>query len=103
VPQDVTERAELVTTELVANAVQHAQSSSRVTLTCTQSALGVSVRDYRPGSIPRPRPIDVASSCGRGLHLVAFLAQTWGGHQHADGKTMWAHFEYPNQPHDTGH
>jgi anti-sigma regulatory factor (Ser/Thr protein kinase) len=89
VPQAVQEIAELVSTELVSNAVEHAHSSSRFTLTCTRSALRLSVRDYRPTSVPRPRPIDVESQRGRGLHLVACLAQAWGVEQHPDGKTVW--------------
>jgi anti-sigma regulatory factor (Ser/Thr protein kinase) len=97
VPQAVGERAELVVNELVTNVVQHARTCSQVTLTCTESALRVSVRDYRCGSIPRPRPVDAAALCGRGLHLVARLAHTWGAQQHVDGKTIWASFMYQRQ------
>lgn len=101
VPQDVGHRVELVASELVTNAVQHAHSSSRVTLTCTTSSIRVSVRDYHPGIIPRPRPIDAAAPNGRGLHLTACLAHTWGGQQHLDGKTIWAHFPYPTEPQES--
>ncbi|MBV9164470.1 MAG: ATP-binding protein [Pseudonocardiales bacterium] len=90
VPQTVREIAELISSELVSNAVEHAHSSSRLTLTCTTSALRISVRDYRPAPIPRPRPLDIGAPRGRGLHLVAALAQTWGTNQHPDGKTIWA-------------
>jgi anti-sigma regulatory factor (Ser/Thr protein kinase)/anti-anti-sigma regulatory factor len=89
-PPTVREVAELVATELVTNAVEHAHSSSRFTLTLTGSAFGVAVRDYCPSPIPRPRPIDVKAFRGRGLHLVACVAQTWGGNPHPDGKTIWA-------------
>jgi anti-sigma regulatory factor (Ser/Thr protein kinase)/ABC-type transporter Mla MlaB component len=95
VPQDTEELAELVVNELVTNAVQHAQSSSRVTLTGTESALRISVRDYRPSLIPRPHPIDIAAPSGRGLHLVTAVAHTWGTDQHLDGKTVWAYLAYP--------
>jgi anti-sigma regulatory factor (Ser/Thr protein kinase) len=90
IPREVQEIAELVSTELVTNAVEHAHSSSRLTLTCTRSVLRLSVRDYRPTPIPRPRPIDVDARRGRGLHLVVCLAQAWGVDQHPDGKTIWA-------------
>lgn len=90
VPQAVCEIAELVSSELVSNAVEHAHSSSRLTLTCTSSRLRISVRDYRPGPIPRPGPIEIDALRGRGLHLVAALAHTWGAHQNPDGKTIWA-------------
>lgn len=89
-PQHVRETAELVANELVSNAVEHAHSSSRLTITYTGAVLRVSVRDYCPGPVPRPRPIDIGAPRGRGLHLVAALAQTWCVDQHPDGKTIWA-------------
>ena len=95
VPKDTEELAELVATELVTNAVQHARSSSRVTLTGSESALHIAVRDYWPSPIPRPQPIDIAALSGRGLHLVAAVAHTWGADQHPDGKTIWAKLTYP--------
>jgi anti-sigma regulatory factor (Ser/Thr protein kinase) len=93
VPQVVQEIAELVSNELVSNAVDHARSSSRLTVTRTASTLRVSVRDYDPTSFPRPRPIDIGAPRGRGLHLVVALARNWGVHQHRDGKTIWAHLQ----------
>jgi anti-sigma regulatory factor (Ser/Thr protein kinase)/anti-anti-sigma regulatory factor len=95
VPDVVEDRAELVCSELVTNAVMHARSSTRVTLTCGKSALRVSVRDYCPGPVPRPRPIDLEALSGRGLHLVALFADNWDVHQHPDGKTIWANLAYP--------
>ena len=86
---------ELVVNELVTNAVQHAHSSSQVTLTGSESALRISVRDYRPSPIPRPQPVEIAAPSGRGLHLVATVAHTWGPDQHPDGKTVWANLAYP--------
>ncbi|MDQ3899085.1 MAG: ATP-binding protein [Actinomycetota bacterium] len=95
VPQDTEELAVLVANELVTNAVQHARSSSRVTLTGSESALRISVRDYQPSSIPRPQPIDIAAPSGRGLHLMVAVAHTWGVDQHRDGKTVWANLAFP--------
>lgn len=90
VPQTVREIAELISTELVSNAIDHARSSSRLTVTRTRSELRVSVRDYNPAGLPRPRPVEIGAPRGRGLHLVVALTQTWGIHQHRDGKTIWA-------------
>ncbi|HJT02013.1 MAG TPA: ATP-binding protein [Pseudonocardiaceae bacterium] len=88
-PHECRETAELVATELVTNAVEHARSSSQLTVTYTGAVLHVSVRDYS-ASIPRPRPIDIDARRGRGLHLVAALAQNWSVDRHQDGKTIWA-------------
>lgn len=92
-PQTVREIAEVVANKLVSNAVEHAYSSCRLTVTCTESAFRVSVRDHRPMPIPHPRPIDINAFRGRGLHLVAALAQTWGVDPHPDGKTIWANLQ----------
>lgn len=88
-PGLLTEFAELVSSELVTNAVEHAYSGSRLTLTCTGSMLRVSVRDYRPTPGPRPRPTEIDTPGGRGLHLITAVARSWGTTQHPDGKTIW--------------
>jgi anti-sigma regulatory factor (Ser/Thr protein kinase)/anti-anti-sigma regulatory factor len=98
VSAQVCEVAELLATELVSNAVEHARTSSRIAVTLTDAAFRLSVRDYSPTPIPRPRPIDIHSPRGRGLHLVAGLAQSWGGQPHSDSKIMWA--VIPIEPHD---
>ena len=89
-PPAVAEEAELVATELVSNAIEHAHSDSLLTLSHTGSALRIAVRDYRLTPTPQPRPIDIAAPRGRGLHLVIAMTNTWGVDQHPDGKTVWA-------------
>jgi len=98
IPREVVEFAELVCSELVTNAVQHARSTSRVYLTCGGSAMRIAVRDYRPTALARPRPIDIAAPRGRGLHLVAAVAHSWGTDEHPDGKTIWANVLNPSDP-----
>jgi anti-sigma regulatory factor (Ser/Thr protein kinase)/anti-anti-sigma regulatory factor len=88
-PQDIRESAELVANELISNAVEHAQTSSRVTVTYTGAVFRIAVHDYCPVPI-RPRPIEIGARRGRGLQLVATLAQTWCVDRHPDGKTVWA-------------
>ncbi len=82
--------AELVVSELVTNAVEHARSRSLLTLSHTGSALRIAVRDYRLTPIPRPWALDIAAPRGRGLHLITVLTDTWAVDQHPDGKTVWA-------------
>jgi anti-sigma regulatory factor (Ser/Thr protein kinase) len=88
-PQILEQLAELVSSELVTNAVQHADSGSRVTLTYTGSMLRVSLRDYRPTPAPWSRPINIHAPRGRGLHLVTAAVHSWGTTPHPDGTTMW--------------
>jgi anti-sigma regulatory factor (Ser/Thr protein kinase) len=87
--------AALVASELVSNAVQHARSGCRVSVTVDPAGLHVGVRDYARGCSPRPRPVDAAQAAGRGLHLVAMLATRWGVQEHDDGKTTWALIALP--------
>ena len=87
---EVGETAELVASELVSNAVEHAHTSSRLTLTYTGALLYIAVRDYCPCSAPvRPRPRKITDLRSHGLHLVAMLAKTWSVDWHPDGKTIW--------------
>ena len=90
VPHKTGEMAEMVASELVSNAVLHAHTPSRLTLTYTAAVLRVAVRDYCTCPAPiRPRPVAIGTLRGRGLHLVATLAQSWCVDWCPDGKTVW--------------
>lgn len=88
----LTDTAELLTTEIVTNALQHTGGGAVLTATLTPGParrLRVEVHDSlarRPP--PRPRPSDDATS-GRGLLLVEALADTWGVHTRGAGKVVW--------------
>jgi anti-sigma regulatory factor (Ser/Thr protein kinase) len=77
--------AALVVTELAANAVVHARSAFSVVLQTEREVLRISVED----SLPIDRERLVVRS-GRGIGLVARLAQRWGMHVSGDGKVIWA-------------
>ncbi|MFC8715571.1 ATP-binding protein [Streptomyces sp. NPDC057197] len=78
---DQCDSAVLATDELFANAVSHASSGPRdtVTLTIERTArtLRVTVADRSP-VLPRRRAADAADESGRGLAIVAALADDWG-------------------------
>ncbi|WP_073946790.1 ATP-binding protein [Streptomyces kebangsaanensis] len=85
-PPDLTERAELVVAELAANAVLHGRVPGRcfrLTLAYDPavSCLRVEVSDARGDLIPRSLPADTEPDAlrtgGRGLTLVAALADHW--------------------------
>ncbi|MGV9639821.1 ATP-binding protein [Streptomyces sp. NPDC003333] len=86
VSQDLTDRAALVVAELAANAVLHGRVSGRcfrLTLVLDSAAgrLRVEVSDARGDLHPLPCPtataLDPLSTGGRGLTLVAALADHW--------------------------
>lgn len=83
---------ELLTTELVGNAIRHAHRAARVSAHIGTGRLRVSVTDDGPG-IPVVRQADPDAESGRGLELVELLSEEWGVEAHQPGKTVW--FEIP--------
>lgn len=82
--------AALVVSELATNAVLHARSPFTVRLQVEQDGrLRVEVVD---GSVRRPeqRRHSQGATTGRGMGIVAELAEDWGVEPQADGKVVWA-------------
>lgn len=86
--EDAVEVAELLVSELVGNAVQHAHSATRVTATLTGGRLRVAVRD-RDHSPLVPRRGGPFAPNGRGLLILESLADDWGVEDERDGKVVW--------------
>jgi anti-sigma regulatory factor (Ser/Thr protein kinase) len=86
---DVAEDAALVATELATNAVVHARSSFNVEVARTDGAVRVTVTDHRP-ELPVPRPAARNATTGRGLRIVAAVADKWGTRSAGTGKSVWA-------------
>ncbi|MGW0842898.1 ATP-binding protein [Streptomyces sp. NPDC002787] len=87
------EIAELLTSELVTNALIHTDHDAVLTATVSPRGLHVEVRDF-VGRRPRPRvPIADDSTHGRGLLLVQSLADAWGVRAHGVGKAVWFDLE----------
>lgn len=87
--------AELLTSEIVTNALVHTNRGAEVTATlldsCTASAsdlLRVEVRDFVSRQ-PRMRVTDCNGTHGRGLMLVQTLADAWGVRSQGAGKVVW--------------
>lgn len=81
--------ARLVVSELATNAVIHAGTPFAVSVRHTGSAVRISVRDWSP-TPPVMRNGGPASLTGRGLRLVARVAEAWGVDDDPDGKITWA-------------
>ncbi|MGW0768521.1 ATP-binding protein [Streptomyces sp. NPDC002676] len=103
-PDEVTETAVLLLSELMTNAYRHAKGSpgreiwTRAILETDR--LRVSVADAND-RLPTPREASAHDETGRGLHLVAALADDWGAEPRTCGigKTVW--FEISTKPADT--
>lgn len=91
-PQDP-EDAALLVTELVANVVDHAGGDVfTLELSLAGARLRVGVLD---GSavLPVVREMSHTAERGRGMQLVAAVADRWGCEEHRGGKRVW--FELP--------
>ena len=89
VDPDVSDDATLAVSELTTNAVLHAASSFSVTVTLRPGSVRVAVRDESP-ALPAWRAAHGFETSGRGLHIVAGVAQRWGIDIVASGKVVWA-------------
>lgn len=90
---EITDAAELVCSELAANAVRHAHSVFTVRVDCSDGGVRVAVADESEPSHahtgdeePDPFPVRTA----RGLGIVSALSDDWGVEKDAPGKTVWA-------------
>lgn len=79
---------ELVVSELVTNAIRYGRPPSRLRL-IRDRALICEVSDFS-STAPHLRRARALDEGGRGLFLVAQVAQRWGTRLEAHGKTIWA-------------
>lgn len=85
--------AELISSELVANAAEHAGTPIRLTISPHTEPNGrrgilCQITDAVPAA-PTPQPLPTDSERGRGLHIVAALATRSGLTVNPLGKTAW--------------
>ena len=92
VPDDVTDCAALLTSELVTNAVLHASTPFTVTLHLMEDRIRVDVADGNP-IVPSIKDYAADAATGRGLTLFNTLASNWGVLPVIGGKIVW--FELP--------
>ncbi|MFI9150391.1 PAS domain S-box protein [Streptomyces sp. NPDC053367] len=78
----------LLLSELLTNAVRHAEGRVGVHVRRTRTDLTVEVRDCSP-HLPQPRLATEDEQSGRGLLLVRALADDWGARPTDEGKSTW--------------
>ncbi|MFI1365586.1 SpoIIE family protein phosphatase [Streptomyces griseochromogenes] len=85
---------ELMVSELVTNAIRYGRPPIRLRLIHRGSALICEVYDAS-GTTPHMRRARIFDEGGRGLLLVAQLAERWGTRHDRVGKTVWAEQSLP--------
>ncbi|MEV0173534.1 PAS domain S-box protein [Streptomyces sp. NPDC050803] len=78
----------LLVSEILTNAVQHAEGPLGLHARRTATDLTVEVSDRSP-HLPQPRQAAENEESGRGLLLVRTLADSWGVQPTDEGKTTW--------------
>ncbi|WP_234330487.1 SpoIIE family protein phosphatase [Streptomyces acidiscabies] len=80
--------ARLLVSEVLTNALQHAQGPLGLHLRRTTADVTIEISDHSP-HLPQPRLAAPDDESGRGLLLVDTLADSWGVRPTDDGKTTW--------------
>lgn len=85
---DLSDAAQLLTSEVVTNSLLHARSPIRLSIEHTESGVRIAVAD---GStvVPSMRPRSQSATTGRGLVLLDRLADAWDTEVADGGKTVW--------------
>jgi signal transduction histidine kinase len=84
----------LIVSELVTNAVRHAEPPVCLELQADDERVTVAVADGSPGR-PVPRPAAADAEGGRGLPMINLLAAETGVRPNPPGKTVWAALSRP--------
>jgi PAS domain S-box-containing protein len=80
--------AELAVSELVTNAALHAETPVELRVAVAPDLVRVEVRDFS-ATVPRQRHYGAQATTGRGLALVAAIADSYGVTPLPDGKIVW--------------
>jgi anti-sigma regulatory factor (Ser/Thr protein kinase) len=88
---EVLDAVGLCVSELVTNAIDHAQPPYRLRLSKRGRTLRIELEDATvdPPIVRSQHPLQ---DRGRGMHLVETLSRTWGVLPSEGGKTVWAEF-----------
>ena len=85
---DTVDTVELLTSEVVTNAILHGRSEARLRVSGGPGRLRVEVADENSRH-PQPQEADPEALDGRGLAILEMLAARWGVGDRPAGKVVW--------------
>ena len=86
---DVADVAELLTSEVVTNALLHTGAPVRLVISLTDNTVRIEAHDESPAE-PVKRPHNPDANCGRGMAILDALATEWGTEpEPPNGKVVW--------------
>jgi anti-sigma regulatory factor (Ser/Thr protein kinase) len=96
VADEVVDDAALLTSELMANAVEHGSGDVKLRIEVQDGLLHVAVHDDADG-VPEASQAEPGSPGGRGLWIVESIARNWGSEStdEESGKTVWFELQAP--------
>ena len=92
--ESLCEDAAVIVTELISNAVRHANTTLELKIVHLPDGLRIEVRDGSTRPLAR-RPCGDNDEGGRGLHLVDALSSRHGVERDGDGKRVWVEMRLP--------
>lgn len=87
---ELAQDAELVTSELVTNAIRHGIRPVELRLTTLPDRVRIAVLDSNTQAVPESTPAEDLDEGGRGLALIEHLCLDWGHEVGPSGKQVWA-------------
>ena len=89
VPVEAVATAELLTSELVTNAIVHGCGDPTVIVDVANCLVRVEVQDSDDTLDLAPLSVDPSCPQGRGLAIVEALSSSWGVEPRDEGKAVW--------------
>jgi anti-sigma regulatory factor (Ser/Thr protein kinase) len=89
---EVVETAQLLTSELVTNAIRHGSGDPILLLDIRTHCLHAEVRDSDTTQDLETLQVEPSMDRGRGLAILDALAPSWGVERRRDGKAIWFDF-----------
>lgn len=101
--EDDVETLELLAGEVIGNAVAHTRKGCQVSVGWNGARVRLEVEDSGRDLLPVQAPVGPDAEGGRGLQLVAALAQAWGSRPTTYGKSVWFEVGASSSPPRSSH